>query len=320
MIILLGNTSGTSLLIKDKMEDFLSLIENSENTDLKKNRELLKILKSVSRNERLLLLSDSEIRNFPINKLILSLDDVLLGFNEKCPYIKYALSNKYIWFTSISALILYSGYTPIYLRHAKIIPGSSEIIKPINFLLMTSSVTFTSYFAFVTMLAISGRTSFYEVLNKLADETRIKHSKKMVEYLNVPQNTLLFDHLTKNNRIFAPLLEYYSNPNFIANYTMENIDEFPMNNIDAGIEDDINFCPSYEGFNTEPAEIKKSIVPLPVLLQLVILFGPFPRPVKTCSHLMVLSHKGFKLGKEFFNSRKRAKIEKARRNLIEQFN
>ena len=75
----------------------------------------------------------------------------------------------------------------------------------------------------------------------------------------------------------------------------------------------------YQYFNTGSAEIKKSMMPLPFLVQFVILFGPLPRPVKTGTHLLILSNKGLKLGRRFFNARKSAKIEKVRENLINQF-
>jgi hypothetical protein len=124
----------------------------------------------------------------------------------------------------------------------------------------------------------------------------------------VQDYVLFFDHLTKNNRLFGPLLEYYVNPNFIVKFTMENVNEFPMSNIEASIEYDLQLYPPY-----------RCIISLPLLVQFVILFGPLPRPVKTGTHLLILSNKRLKLGRRFFNARKSAKTEKIRESLIDQF-
>ena len=239
------------------------------------------------------------------------------SLNECCPYIRSALNKNFVWSTSISVLILYTGVLPIYLRNSQIIPGSSKILRPINFLLITQLVTVASYVTFVSLLNISGRASFYGLINQLAEKTRAHDARKIIEALKIPQNTLLFDHLTKNNKLFAPLLEYYANPNFVANFTMENVNEFPMVNIP--IEDDIELYPTYQHFNTSSGEINKSMVSFPLLVQVVILFGPLPRPLKVGAHLLILSNRGLKFGRRFFNARKSAKIEKARENLINQF-
>lgn len=128
MIILIHLDREKPILV----ENFLARIAIYGNKEFEENNiKLLKLLKSVSGYERILLTSNREIRNLPVNKFLLSLDSMLLRFNENYPYVRAALSNKYIWFTSIGVLILYSGSLPVYLRNFKIIPGSSEIIRPI---------------------------------------------------------------------------------------------------------------------------------------------------------------------------------------------
>ena len=54
-------------------------------------------------------------------------------------------------------------------------------------------------------------------------------------------------------------------------------------------------------------------------LQFFMLFGPLPRPIKSCTHFLILADKGLTLGRRFLAARKRSKVEKAREKLIEQF-
>ena len=78
MIILLHLDSKNPLSV----ENFLARVTISGNKEFEeKNIELLKLLKSVSGYERILLTSNREIRNFPVNKFLLSLDSMFLRFN-----------------------------------------------------------------------------------------------------------------------------------------------------------------------------------------------------------------------------------------------
>jgi hypothetical protein len=101
----------------------------------------------------------------------------------------------------MGVLLLYSSSLPVYLRNFKSISGTSEIIRPVNFLLMTQCVTLTGYLALVGLLNISGRASFYELINQLAEKTKAQDSMRIVKSLKIPQNTLLLDHLAKNNKV-----------------------------------------------------------------------------------------------------------------------
>lgn len=301
--------------------NFLSKISPTTEELGKGDTELVKMLKSVSNCEKILLTSNDETKNFPINRFLLYLDDVFLRFDQGNPYVRSALGNKYVWFASVGMIILYSGSMPFYFRNFKLIQSSSanfsELARPFNFLLMSQTVTLTSYIAFVALLNISGRTSCCELIDQLIIETRKENSIKVIESLKISQNSLLFKHLAQDHKLFAPLLEYYLNPNFIGKFTMENYSEFPMpiSNIEAYMTDDIQVHPPYEYL--DGASIKKSSLPL--LLQFFMLFGPLPRPIKSCTHFLILADKGLTLGRRFLAARKRSKVEKAREKLIEQF-
>lgn len=320
MIILLRLTKDNTILLENLLETLIAKIKGIKGKEIEKSQlELLKSLKSVSTYERILLMTNDEIRNVPFNKFLLSLDSVILRLHENYPYIRTALKNPYIWSISAGMLILYSGLAPIYFRNLKVFPGPSVISRPINIVLITQSVTITTYLALVGLLNISGSTSISELMDQLIEKTRENDTIRIVQFLqtlNIPKNTLLYDHLTKNKKLFAPISDYYFNPNFIADFTMENAPEFPMpiENIASSIGDDLQIHPAYQYFGSE---IK--ILSLPILAQLVLLFGPLPRPLKTATHFLVLSNRGLKGLKGFLRMRENKKIEQTRESLIKQF-
>jgi hypothetical protein len=314
MLILLRFDDSNSYLLLDNIFSKLRVYQKQKKKIKESELDLIQVLEPFRLYERSLLISDDEVMDRPFNKFLLFLDSVFLKFDENCPYVKNTLSNNYAWGTSVVLLLLFSGIAPVYFRNFKLIPGGdSRIVRPINFVLMTQLVTFASYFSFVSLLNISGRSSYYDLITRLVEATRKRNSIKVLESLKVDENTLLYHHLTKHHKLFGPLLQYY-NPNFVANFTMENNVEFALDleTVTASFADDVELHPVYSCLSLNANS-------LPILGQCLICFVPLPKSLKISAHLVILSSKTLKLAKQFFKRQEDKKIKEVRENLIKRF-
>lgn len=314
ILIRFDDSDSNGYLLLENIVSKLRIHQKQKKKIKESELDLVKVLEPFRFYERSLLISDDEVMDRPFNKFLLFLDFVFLKFDENCPYVKNTLRNNYVWGTSVFLLLLFSGIAPVYFRNFKLIPGGdSRIVRPINFVLMTQLVTFASYFSFVSLLNISGRSSYYDLITKLVEATRKRNSIRVIECLKVDENTLLHHHLTKHNKLFGPLLQYY-NPNFVANFVMENNVEFALDleTVTGSFADDVELHPVYSCLSLNSNS-------LPILGQCLICFVPLPKSLKISAHLVILSSKTLKFAKQFVKRREDKKIKQVRKNLIKQF-